>query len=321
MSAQTVSSCVVCGAMTDRFLCGSERHGSGCLGELLRQLGDCAALVDELNTVLSRQSKSGGMSIGFVTNGGDEQPLPVDAGALESGLLLRDRLGSWVRLLWEDNAPRDEGGWAGVPDVDKTITSLSRWLMRHPSWMALSLAADDLYGEIMETIRLAWASVDTAPGKTYIGQCSTVIEDWWKGAHDERPEGPAPQCSQELYAREGDWEKRCPVCSTIHDVQDRREILTSAVELQYVPQRVLIGLVNDRGERFTGSMFRNLRSRKRIVPWVRLGNGAEGASVFDRHGWLVRPWTADDVGLEPLYNVGRVLDVLTTGKYARVEAA
>lgn len=324
MTAQTVSSCVVCGATTDRFLCGSERHGSGCLGELLRQLGDCAALVDELNTTLSRQSKTGGMSIGFVTNGGDEQPLPLDGGAMESGLLLRDRLASWVRYLWEDNQGQVwHCGGCGVPlsehaegptrtpvdwylaipqvDVDNTITALSRWLMRHPSWMALCTGADALYDEIVETIRLAWRAVDTAPGKVYIGLCSAPIV-----VDDEDQE-----CAEELYAREGDWEKRCPVCLTIHDVRERQSILSMAVEHQYVPMGVLVGLVTDRGHKVTSPIVRSLKSRKRIGAFVAIREGDEGAGVMDRYGFFVRPWTKKDVGMTVLFRVGDVLDAIT----------
>jgi hypothetical protein len=99
MSAQTVSTCVVCGAQTDAFLCGDSRQLTGCLGRLLRALGDCAALVDELNTTISRQDKLGSASVGFISSGGGERPLPMNTGAMDSGLLLRDRLSSWARML------------------------------------------------------------------------------------------------------------------------------------------------------------------------------------------------------------------------------
>lgn len=306
----TVSTCVVCGATTDQFLCGDDRTGSGCLGTLVRDLGDCAALVDELNTTLARQDRLGGASVGYVSNGGDEQPLPLNAGAMESGLLLRDRLASWCRALWEDNAAREDDGSVPPLDLDPGILSTSRWLMRHPTWIALCAAADELVDELRETIRQAWRSVDSAPGRVYIGTCSAPLED-----------ESGESCHEELYARAGDWEKRCPVCLTLHDVRERQAGLSDAVRHQYVPQRVLIGIVTGRGIHLSTSAFRNLRARGRIVAWVRVQDGDDGASVTDRYGWRVRVRTVEDCDLPDLYHVGSVLDVVTTGKYARTGVA
>lgn len=314
MSAQTVSTCVVCGSETETFLCGSERTLAGCLGKLMRKLGDCAALSEELDTTLSRQDKAGGASVGFVSSGGGERPSPINLGASDAGSLLRDRLGSWARDLWETNGIPDEDGQLPPINVANTIVSLSRWLMRHPLWIALHPAADDLYDEVMETIRLTWRSVDTAPGKVYIGRCSRVIDEWW--GDDEQPEGPAPMCQEELYAREGDWEKRCPVCCYIHDVGKRKEVLGQAVEKQYVPLKTLVGLVTDRGLHLTTSMIRNLRARKRITAYV---NATEGDET-DQFGAPIRPRTDEDEDLTSLFLVGQVLDVITN-RYKRLNAA
>ncbi len=319
MSAQTVSTCVVCGAQTDAFLCGEARRETGCLGRLLRELGNCAALVDELNTTISRQDKLGSASVGFVSSGGDEHPLPLNVGAMDSGLLLRDRLSSWARMLWEENAPRDEDGDPGPVDIQPGIVSVSRWLMRHPTWISLCPAVDELYDEVMETIRLAWRAVDTAPDKVYIGQCSTVQEDWWVGEHEERPEGPDPMCTEELYALEGDWEKRCPVCLTLHDVGERKSVLSGAMEHQYVPEEILLSIANGRGENVTRPMLRSLRRRKRVGVFLNLEDGDFGAGVGDRFGYRVRPWTDEDPPARRLYRVGDVLKVVTT-KWARQAA-
>jgi hypothetical protein len=318
MSAQTVSTCVVCGAQTDAFLCGDARRETGCLGRLLRGLGDCAALVDELNTTISRQDKLGSASVGFISSGGGERPLPMNIGAMDSGLLLRDRLSSWARMLWEDNAPRDEDGSPGPVDVQPGIVSVSRWLMRHPTWIALCPAVDELYDEVMETIRLAWRSVDTAPGKVYVGQCQTVLEEWW-GEDEQRPEGPAPMCTEELYALEDEWEKRCPVCMAIHDVSKRKLALNGAVDHQYVPEEMLLSIANKRGENVTRPMLRSLRRRNRVGCYVHIHDGAVGAGVLDRFDYRVRLWTKDDHVLDRLYRVGEVLDVVVH-KWARQAA-
>jgi hypothetical protein len=307
MSAQTVSTCVVCGAQTDRFLCGDERAVSGCLGNLLRDLGNCAALVEELDTTISRCDKIGGASVGFVSNGGDEQPMPINLAATESKLLLRDRLVSWCRDLWEANAVHDEDGTIPPLDLNPGVLAASRWLMRHPTWIALHRAADELYDQVRETIRLAWRAVDSAPGKVYIGICSAPIE----------VDGVFEQCPEKLFAREGDWEKRCPACSTIHDVGERQDVLSAAAEVRYVEIGLLVGLVRANGERVTADMLRSLLRRKRIAAYVELTEDDSGAGVTDVNGWFVRPWVPrKDPVAGRLFRVGEVLDAIT-GRYVR----
>lgn len=318
MSAQTVSTCVVCGSETETFLCGSERTLAGCLGKLMRKLGDCAALSEELDTTLSRQDKCGGAAVGYVSNGGDERPIPVNLGAMDASHMLRDRLGLWARDLWESYGIPDEDGSLPPINVGNDIVSISRWLMRHPLWIRLHPAVDDLFDEVSETIRQAWRSVDTAPGKVYIGACTTVMERWW-GEDEERPEGPAPMCLEELYAREGDWEKRCPVCLFIHDVEKRRETLSDARDEQYVPEEILLSVANKDGENLTRPMLRSLRRRNRVGCFVRIHDGGEGAGVLDWYGVRTRTWTKDDPVSDRLYRVGDVLDVMTN-KWARQPA-
>lgn len=317
MSAQTVSTCVVCGAESETFLCGNERTGAGCLGKLMRRLGDCAALSDELDTTLSRQDKCGGAAVGFVSNGGDERPIPVNLGAMDASHMLRDRLGLWARDLWETYGIPDEDGSLPPIAVSNDIVSISRWLMRHPLWMRLHPAADDLFDEVSETIRQAWRSVDTAPGKVYIGQCSTVMEQWWN--EDPRPEGPAPACFEELYAREGDWETRCPVCLEIHRVANRRGVMIQARDQQYVPEETLLSVVVGDGESLTRPMLRSLRRRKRVGCFVIVHDGSAGAGVLDQYGFRTRSWTKDDPVSTRLYRVGDVLDAVTN-KWARQPA-
>lgn len=293
MSAQTVSVCVVCGAQTDRFLCGSERSGTGCLGELLRQLGDTAALVEELNIVLSRRSKTGGASVGYISNGADEQPIPADLKAVEVGTWLRDRLCSWARLLWEDNAPREADG--SVPPIDLTpgIVSVSRWLMRHPTWIALCPAADELYRELTQDMAAAWRVANYSSSAVhFVGVCYAEFE--------------GVECVERLYAHEDAHEVVCKVCGTEHDnVAARRAQLVIAAEDQFIPLGDLVGLVTEKGYRLTTSMLRNLRARGRVTAYVAIEDGR------------VREWEKGDERLERYYRVREVLDAITTKRYVR----
>jgi hypothetical protein len=293
MSAQTVVGCVVCGAATDRFLCGDERSASGCLGKLLRQLGDCAALVDELNVVLAKRSKTGGASVGYISNGGDEQPIPADLKAIEVGTWLRDRLCSWARLLWEDNASRNPDGSVPQIDLQPGIVSVSRWLLRHPSWIALHPAVDELYHELMDDMAAAWRVANySSSAVRFVGVCYAEFE--------------GVECVERLFAHEDAHEVTCKVCGTEHrDVAERRAQLVAAAEEEYVPLGDLVGLVTEKGHRLTTSMLRNLRARGRVTAYVAEEDGR------------VREWQKGDEGRERYYRVREVLDAITTKRYVR----
>jgi hypothetical protein len=293
MSAQTVVGCVVCGAATDRFLCGSERSGTGCLGNLLRQLGDCAALVEELNVVLAKRSKTGPASVGYISNGGDEQPIPADLKAIEVGTWLRDRLCSWARMLWEDNAPHEVDGSVPQIDLKPGIVSVSRWLMRHPTWIALHPAVDELYRELTEDMAAAWRVANYSSSSVrFVGVCYAEFE--------------GVECVERLFAHEDAPTVRCKVCGTEHEnVTARRAQLVAAAEEEYVPLGDLVGLVTEKGHRLTTSMLRNLRARGRVTAYV---------ATEDRR---VREWKKGDEGLERYYRVREVLDAITTKRYVR----
>jgi hypothetical protein len=273
-------------------------------------LGRITDLVEELDTTIARLDKTGGGSVGYVSNGADEKPLPINMAATEPKLLLRDRLISWCRDLWETNAARNEDGSVPPLDLRFGVAPAALWLLRHPSWIASHEAVYELYDEVMETTRLAWRAVDTAPDRVYIGTCSAPLA----------AESGTEQCAEELYARDGDWEKRCPGCGTIHDVRERQAALAAAVEHQYVSPGFLVGLVRDRGDRLTTAMLRSLLRRGRIAAFVHLDENHPGAGVLDRHGWLVRPWVSgqDPVDVR-LYRVGQVLDAITN-RYSRQAA-
>ncbi|PWK81704.1 hypothetical protein C8D88_116115 [Lentzea atacamensis] len=299
MSAQTVSTCVVCGSETDAFLCGGTKPETGCLGKLQRKLGNCAALQEELDVVLSRQNKTGGQGIGYVTRGADEHPLPVNLKSTEAVARLRDTMCLWIRDLHETHTPRLVDGSIPPVDVELGIVPLSRWLMRHPTWIALHPAADDLYEELTEAMSQAWHTANfMAPDTVFYGICGNVEND--------------EECTAHLYGRADAWTVVCKVCTTEHeDLEERKEQLDWAMEDQYVPMGDLVGLITGKGKRVTSSMVRGLALRGRIVSWVRILDGDVGASVEDWYGNRVRLRTPEDADLQALYRVGDVLDVIT----------
>jgi hypothetical protein len=279
------------------------------MGKLFVQLNRCGALVDQLNLVLTKRTKTGGGPIGFISSGGEERPLPVNLRATEVEHWLRDRLCSWASDLWETNAARLADGSIPPIDLKPELTSVALWLIRHPSWIALHPAADELYNELMDDMREAWREAyAVAPKLQFVGRCYAVLND--------------VECTESLYAHEGAWTAVCAVCGTEHDDLDKRwDEMAGCAEDQYVPIGVLVGLVDERGARVSKSTVRNLQSRGRISAWVSIPDGGEGYGVEDSYGNRVRARVLpEDEKLTALYQLGDVLDAITN-RYKRLSAA
>ncbi len=322
MTTQSGSRCVVCSADSDTFLCGDERSETGCLGDLLQRLGDCAALSEELDVTLSRQDKMGSASVGFVSNGGDEQPIPLHLGALEAAESLRALLESWSRYLWESNRRpalhcsacgveqqfHPEGPilavqriwYAALPElkVDDSVVGWSRWLMRHAGWIRVHSGVECLYREIVAEIQAAWRAVDSAAGRVYLGTCYSQIE--------------GEECYETLRGFEDRDTVRCKACGTEHDQAARRAFLLGVAEGELVTIGTVVGLVTGLGTRLTSSMVRNLKARKRIFPKVAVSDGF-GNRV------AVRLRSDEDEGPDQ-FLVADVLAAITTDRYQRKTA-
>lgn len=259
-----VASCVVCGATTDAFLCGDARTGAGCLGLLIQRLGDCAWLSDQLNTTLSRQDKVTAGSVGFVT-GTSEKPLSFNLGASDAAMNLRDKLCSWVRCLWEDNGIPDSDGWVPPADVEPTIVSTSRWLMRHPTWVAFHPAADEIYNELSEAIQLAFRAIDIPKDtRIFLGKCGFEMNGEW--------------CQHELYARPRDTEVTCPICGSEWVVEERLIFLRSVAEDQVLQIPALSRLLASLG--FEKATEKAIRSKAQAGVFKAVEKQAHGRSLF-----------------------------------------
>lgn len=267
MSAQLVSVCVVCGSETDAFLCGDARRETGCLGLLIQRLGDCAWISDQLDDTLSRQDRVGSGSVGFVTGSG-EKPLPINMGASETASALRDILCSWVRDLWETFGVPDEDGWVPPADVQPTIISTSRWLMRHPTWIAIHPAADDLHKEITEAIYQARRSVDIPKdNRIFLGKCGFEMNDEW--------------CREELYARPKSTEVTCQICGSEWVVEERLAHLRSIAEDEVLQIPALSRLLTRLGVEATekairakaqGGLIKAVEKAAHGRSWFRVGD-------------------------------------------------
>lgn len=293
--------------------CGQPAEGmcSHCWATLSGALGAVEWLAMELDTVLSRQAKIGGASVGVVVRMA-EQPLPIHLGASDRAHQLRSALSTWVRDLhdlhavrwqqcdtcgatWTSGDQRHDaescpGPWREQVDplaCGDTLSAMAAWILRHPTWVRSHLAAEQLHHDLTRAIDASWRVVDRPPDSVYLGICSADIQ----------VEDGMEQCQVDLYAVEGQDVVRCWSCRTDHVTADRRRALATAVEDQVVETRVLVGLVGALGQPLTSAAIRNLRARGRIQPKVR---GEDG---------YIRLKQPEDTGPDR-FRVGDVLDRL-----------
>lgn len=172
-----------------------------CEESLARALGDLDALLDDLDTTLTRQARKR-PTRGSVSS--DGPPLPYDERASEAARDLRTLLKDWVSLVAEGLA--DEGVFVALP-MPATAKSLSSWLLHHTRWIATRETAPDAYSEIVGAVNNIRRTIDIAPDMVYVGPCGSEVE--------------GVECAETLYATEGADTVRCRTCTTVHDIAAR----------------------------------------------------------------------------------------------------
>jgi hypothetical protein len=312
------SHCVIpgCDRPSETHMC------AGCWGALRAQLVESSWLAAELELTRTRGDKPGSASIGFVTRS-PESAMVFREHASEVADRLRNIMASWVRDLWETHAVRWEecgkcgaqwfggdkahtledcaGTWAQVMDtltVAFSTPALALWLLRHQTWIQIHPAAEELHDELLGAYADAWHAIDRHPGRMYVGICSADTKDA-EGAVI----GP---CEKDLFTTDLGRPVVCPECGTEHSPGARREILTSALQHQYVQPGVLVGIVDRLGRELNMAMVRGYRRRSQIMAYVYDENAKK-----DPYGFRVRPYDPDtDEGFTLLYRVGDVLDAM-----------
>lgn len=164
----------------DTTICGR------CEETLARDLGDVAALVEDLTITLARQDRIGERSIGRSS----DKPMPFH---VKAGTVLADlhaRLGSWVSALHDERT-----GYAGPthercghascgrirpwPWPADNPTALAAWLLTYMWRIRRHPAADEMCDEIHATMSDAKRAVDAPANRTAfpVGPCPEVLED------------------------------------------------------------------------------------------------------------------------------------------------
>lgn len=167
------------------------------LATALRAVPDLGA---ELDTTLCRLDK-----MGSDPGRCAETPMVWRHKASEAKWVLHNVLGTWVRDLWTT--------WGDGPLLLADDTAeFSRWLLRHPSWIAQHPAVDELADEVHDAIRLAWRAIDrTKDTRVFLGRCDLGLAE-------------NPVCAEELYAHPSQEDVTCP-CGAEWSVSERRNWL------------------------------------------------------------------------------------------------
>lgn len=207
-------------------------------------LGDVPAVVEELETSLSRQTASGTSS----GSRGSEKPLPFDVGASEALAVLGSTLRAWALEFDAEARPM-------------VIVGYSRWLLHHVDRMRCYVIACDAFDEIEAAVGACWRAVDRRASRIYLGQCY------------------AEGCPSHVWAPAGRTTGTCAECATVHAVEDRRDQMLEALHDRELSMAqiatVLVYLDYDR-ERMR-KLLNKWAERKVIVP---VGVDAQGRETY-----------------------------------------
>lgn len=223
-----------------------------CTDLVATALGDITALVDELETTMSRQTSTGAR----VGSRGTETPLPFDIAAADILGALRGILVGWVLDFAESRGE-------ALPADD--LGAMSGWLLARLEHLRHHPAADEIATEIMAVVTQARRAIDRKADRWYAGPCQAEIDDH--------------PCDAELYARPGAAVVSCPRCHTAHDVKARREHLLAAAEDQLLHAAWIAQAVTALGDHIT---------QVQITRWVNAGRLlAHGVDLMGRATYRV----------------------------------
>lgn len=209
--------CPVCGDQTDDgLLCRTK-----CTQRLRQALRSLPELMRELRINYTRQSQSG------TGNGGKSAvtPLMYDVNSSEVRYTVENTVGTWIRSLMEDYGEAMErrtlvcGGHACTVVVEfaagPNITTWCEWLTARIHRIRGHVAVEQIYDELIYSVRLVRKAIDRPADREYLGTCDLCCSDLFA------PAGTA----------EAGGEIHCAKCAEvagpfgfvpIYDVADRR---------------------------------------------------------------------------------------------------
>lgn len=269
------------------FLC------QDCTRTLEKQLAEIPALAADLDTTLTRTSRTGGRSIGIVVHGG-ERPVPWDDRAARVAHALVRHLARWTRTVTEHAAVAGPVCARRCPHPSCTRARLRRPARdTTPALAAYLLAALPTLRHLPQVTDLADETsalrdridtvIDRPADLTFFGPCGAI--DYWPGT--DEPVLCSARCTGDLYGAEDAAELTCGTCGAEHDVTTVRKFLLKEAEDQLVTAADLSKFLTAYGEPLTAERIRQWASRGLLL-----------AHGKDRAG-------------RPLYRVREAVDRLT----------
>lgn len=157
-----------------------------CADKLSVALGDVKALWDELDVVLTRQSRYSAPE----GRGGDKA-LPFNLKASDVGQALRGTLNTWCRLIAEER---------GKDLPEDNPAAVAGWLLHHVTWLRHHQAGADAMDEITSVVHKVRYVVDRPAERIYAGPCK--------------------DCNGDMYGKPGAAMVECRPCGLQYDVAE-----------------------------------------------------------------------------------------------------
>jgi hypothetical protein len=159
-----------------------------CTRRLETALGDVPALWDELDIILTRQSRYSEAQ----GRAGAETAMPFNVNASELGWVLRNTLATWCKLISEERGRE-------LPREDHPA-AVAKWLLWHVEWLRHHRAGHEAVEEVTSIVRRIRQAVDRPAPKVYAGPCA--------------------ECGQDMYAKPDSAMVTCRPCGLEYPVAD-----------------------------------------------------------------------------------------------------
>lgn len=166
-----------------------------CADRLSVALGDIPALWEQLDIVLTRQSRYSDPE-----GRGGEKAVPFNIKASELGTALRGLLNTWCRLIAEER---------GKDLPEDHPAAVARWLLGQVTWLRHHRAGGEAVDEITSAVNAVRRIVDRPAERIYAGPCA--------------------DCGGDMYGKPDAASVECRPCGLEYDVAGRVAWMKSQV--------------------------------------------------------------------------------------------
>jgi hypothetical protein len=213
-----------------------------CVRRLTDDLGDIVALVDDLDTMLTRQSRTSSAGNTGVTSRSSETPLFWDDRASKAQRRLHQALAGLAAMLELHHAdPRPV-----------ELRRLSSWLLAGVGCLAhldgFPAAAD----RAMAAVGRVRGVIDRRAEQQYVGPCYALL-------------GPDVKCGGHLYVELGRTSVTCPKCHVEHEIEGRQQWLLDEMEDQLAHPALIARALSSLGQPVTDARIRGWVFRGRLM--------------------------------------------------------